>query len=403
MDLEIKVPSMGESISEVTVASILKESGSEVEMDEEIIELATDKVNQVIYAPQKGVFRTNLKEDDLVKIGDVIGYIDVKSKNAGQTDEPKAAPAESQTQPTTESAAEPVKPAKTNEAAKPEPQKKGVVEHLQNHGAPAAQINRSDQSPTGQEAVIQKTVQAKEKKPQGASKDMRETRKRMSSIRRLIAARLVEVQHQTAMLTTFNEVDMSAIISLRDLYKDEYTKEHGSRLGFMSFFVKATIAALKKFPALNSYIDGDELVQRLYCSIGVAVGTEKGVIVPVLKDCEEYSFADIEKSIANYAAKVKEGSISPDDLQGAGFTISNGGVYGSLLSTPMLSPNQCGILGMHKIVKRPVVVDDQIAIRPMMYLALSYDHRIADGKEAVSFLIHVKNLIENPSRLLLQL
>nr|MBA3817176.1 dihydrolipoyllysine-residue succinyltransferase [Parachlamydiaceae bacterium] len=219
----------------------------------------------------------------------------------------------------------------------------------------------------------------------------------------VIARRLVEVMQQTAMLTTFNEVDMSAIMSLRELYKDSFLKLHKTKLGFMSFFVKASVAALKTFPDVNAYIDGDEVVYREYFDIGVAVGTEKGVFVPVIRNCNALSFAGIEGSIESFAKKAREGGLSAGDLQGGSFTITNGGVYGSLLSTPILNPPQSAILGMHKIQKRAVVVNDEIVIRPMMYLALSYDHRIIDGKEAVSFLVNIKNHLEDPSRLLLDI
>jgi 2-oxoglutarate dehydrogenase E2 component (dihydrolipoamide succinyltransferase) len=213
----------------------------------------------------------------------------------------------------------------------------------------------------------------------------------------------VEAQQTAAMLTTFNEVDMSAVIDLRTRYKDVFEKNHGVRLGFMSFFVKAAVASLKACPELNSYIQGEDIVQRNYYDIGLAVGTERGLIVPVVKDCDQLSFAGIEKALQGYAEKARNGTISMDDLQGGSFTITNGGVYGSLLSTPILNHPQSGILGMHKIEKRPVVVNDQIAIRPMMYLALSYDHRIVDGKEAVTFLVSIKNLLEEPARMLLEL
>jgi 2-oxoglutarate dehydrogenase E2 component (dihydrolipoamide succinyltransferase) len=214
---------------------------------------------------------------------------------------------------------------------------------------------------------------------------------------------MVEALQTAAMLTTFNEVDMSQVIAIREKYKEAFLEEHGVKLGFMSFFVKAVCSALKQFPLLNSYIDGDEIVERLYYNLGVAVGTDKGVFVPVIKNCETLSFSQIEKAIVGLSKKAKEGSIEIGDLQGGGFTITNGGIYGSLLSTPILNPPQSGILGMHKIVKRPIAVEDTVEIRPMMYLALSYDHRIVDGKEAVSFLVHIKNHLEDPSLELLDL
>jgi 2-oxoglutarate dehydrogenase E2 component (dihydrolipoamide succinyltransferase) len=225
----------------------------------------------------------------------------------------------------------------------------------------------------------------------------------MSKIRKVIAQRLVEAQRTMAMLTTFNEVDLTQVMQLREKYKESFIKKYGCKLGLMSFFVKAAVSALEAFPDLNSYLDGDEIVHREYYDIGVAVGTDKGVIVPVIRNCEQLSFAEVEQAIENYAKKAREGILVADDLQGGGFTITNGGIYGSLLSTPILLPPQCGILGMHKIEKRPVVIHNEIAIRSMMYLALSYDHRLIDGKEAVSFLVHIKNILEEPARLLLEI
>jgi 2-oxoglutarate dehydrogenase E2 component (dihydrolipoamide succinyltransferase) len=231
--------------------------------------------------------------------------------------------------------------------------------------------------------------------------DPRTTRKKLSPLRRKIASQLVMAQHTAAILTTFNEADMSGVMALRKEMQEEFSKRHGVKLGFMSFFVKAVVDALKSTPAINSRMDGDELIQNNYYDIGVAVGTERGLIVPVLRDVDQKSFADIEKDLGAFAVKAREGKMSMDDLQGGVFTISNGGVYGSLLSTPILNPPQSGILGMHKIQERPVVEKGQIVIRPMMYLALSYDHRVVDGKEAVTFLVRVKDCIENPARLLL--
>jgi 2-oxoglutarate dehydrogenase E2 component (dihydrolipoamide succinyltransferase) len=229
----------------------------------------------------------------------------------------------------------------------------------------------------------------------------RESRQPMSRVRKVIAQRLVEAQHTAAMLTTFNEVDMSAVMKLRGDYKDTFVEAHQARLGFLSFFIKAVVSALKAWPAVNARIDAEEIVYRHYYDIGVAVGTEKGLFVPVVRNCDQLSFAQIEKTIEQLAKQAREGSLSADSLQGGTFTITNGGIYGSLLSTPILTPGQSAILGMHKIEKRPVVVGDQVVVRPMMYLALSYDHRIIDGREAVSFLVHMKERLEDPSRLLL--
>lgn len=364
MKVEIKVPAMGESISEASIGEILKKSGSKVSVDDELLELETDKVNQVIYAPQSGILELKVKSGDHVAIGDVIGSIDTEVQQVV-------------------------------EKQKEEP-KKEVVES----GARVSKEHAVDellQKKSKEEIPVQKPVKSEKTTPIST----RETRKKMSKIRQVIGERLLEAKQSTAMLTTFNEVDMSAIMSLREKYKDSFQKEFGVKLGFMSFFVKAVVNSLKEFPDFNSYIDGDEIVHREYYDIGIAVGTDRGLVVPVLKNCDFLNCHEIEKEIEVYAKKAKEGGLTLDDLKGGGFTITNGGVYGSLLSTPILNPPQCGILGMHKIMKRAVVINDEITIRPMMYLALSYDHRLIDGKAAVSFLIAIKNCLEDPHRIFL--
>lgn len=385
MKVEIKVPAMGESISEATIGVLIKTTGSKVAMDEEILEIETDKVNQVLYAPQSGVLTLVVKPEETVKIGQVIGYVDTETANV----EPpvKAEPASTQTKPVVEIKAEPVK---TTEGARLS--KQASVKDLQSKQEIPVKQESLEALPKAFTATPTTRLENQER---------RETRRRMSKIRKVIAARLVEAQAQSAMLTTFNEVDMTQVMLLRERYKDTFAKEHGVKLGFMSFFVKAVVHALVAVPDINSYIDGDEIVHRDYYDIGIAVGTDKGLVVPVVRDCNLLSFSGIELAIEGFAKKAREGGLTVADLQNGGFTITNGGVYGSLLSTPILNPPQCGILGMHKIQKRPVVVDDQIVIRPMMYLALSYDHRIVDGKEAVSFLVNVKNMLEDPTRLLL--
>lgn len=406
MKNEIKVPSMGESISEATVGNIIKPSGSLVAMDDEILELETDKVNQVLYAQQAGLVTLTVQPEDVVKIGQVIGFIEAgEGKGSGQKEKAAAKEIKAEPSPTPPSStslaagAESIVPIK--EAA---PQasvrltKEAWLEELKRPQA----VPKKESSPVAQERPSSPPLKPPRIDVAPLKPARSETRSKMSKIRRLIAARLVEVQQATAMLTTFNEVDMSAVIGLRDKYKESFAKEHGVKLGFMSFFVKACTSALKAFPEINSYIDGEDLVHREYIDIGIAVGTPKGLIVPVVRSCNQQTFAQIEQSIEAYAKKAREGGLSVDDLQGAGFTITNGGVYGSLLSTPIINPPQCAILGMHKIMKRAVVVDDQIAIRQMMYLALSYDHRIVDGKQAVSFLVHIKNCLEDPARLLLE-
>lgn len=252
-------------------------------------------------------------------------------------------------------------------------------------------------------APAQDSAPSQQPQEEPAQKDGRETRKKLSKIRKVIAERLVQAQHDAAMLTTFNEADMSQIIELREKYKEPFFKEYGVKLGFMSFFAKAVVSALKAHPDFNSYLDGEDLVHREYYDIGIAVGTDRGLFVPIIRNCDHLTFAEIEKAIEAHAKKAREGTLAVNDLQGGGFTITNGGVYGSLLSTPILNAPQCGILGMHKIQKRPIVVDDEIVIRPMMYLALSYDHRVVDGKEAVTFLVHIKNALEDPARLQLEI
>lgn len=399
MKIEIKVPAMGESISEATIGTFLKDSGAQVAADDELIELETDKVNQVLYAPKAGIVTWQVKKDDVVKIGQVLGHID--------TD--KAAPVKKEA--TAPAPSKPLEVAVQQPALSPPPT-----------AAQKPTISIEATAPTGEGARITKeqfvaelktpiTSASKEKASQLITKgeaaapqgERHETRKKMSKIRKVIATRLVDVLQQTAMLTTFNEVDMSNIMALRETYKETFLKQHNARLGFMSFFVTAVVSALKAFPEVNAYIDGDDIVYREYFDIGIAVGTDRGLIVPVVRGCDKLSFSGIEQAIEGYAKKAREGGLSADDLQGGGFTITNGGVYGSLLSTPIINPPQSAILGMHKIQKRAVVIDDAIVIRPMMYLALSYDHRIVDGKEAVSFLIHIKNCLEDPSRMLLDI
>jgi 2-oxoglutarate dehydrogenase E2 component (dihydrolipoamide succinyltransferase) len=371
MKVEIKIPSMGESVAEALVANILKPSGSQVRADEEILELETDKVNQVLYAPQAGQLTLTVHKDETVKIGQVIGYVDTSIAVASPQPTPSATPLATASQP-------------------PSP--------LSESGArktTADFVKELQASPSQREA---QSAPAKPSASEGSS-----TRKKMTGLRKVIAQRLVEAKNQTAMLTTFNEVDMSAVIEIRNREKENFLKKHGVKLGFMSFFVKGVVAALKAVPEINAAIDGEEIVQYHTYDIGVAVSTERGLMVPVVRSCDTLDFSGIESALEKYAKKAREGSISVDDLKGGSFTITNGGVFGSLLSTPILNPPQSAILGMHAIVKRPVVVDDQVAIRPMMYLALSYDHRIVDGKEAVLFLVNLKQLLEDPTRLLLDL
>ncbi|MCP5505813.1 MAG: dihydrolipoyllysine-residue succinyltransferase [Chlamydiales bacterium] len=370
MKVEIKVPPAGESVTEATVAVIMKESGSFVNKEEEILELETDKVNQVMYAPAAGVLTLTVSVDDKVKPDQVIGTIDTEGKGASA----QAPPKQEEKAPQTPSPQQP----STGEGAR-----RSVDSYV---------------------ASIGQTPEKKETPPpppQKSKPQAGQNRKRMSGLRRTIAKRLVEAKNTTAMLTTFNEVDMSAVMEIRSREKDAFQKKHGVKLGFMSFFVKACCAALKELPDVNAFIDGDEIVYNEGIHISISVSTPKGLMVPVLRSAEKLTFAGVEKGIQTFAEKARDGSISIDDLQGGTFTITNGGVFGSMLSTPILNPPQSAILGMHNIVQRPVVIDGKVEIRPIMYLALSYDHRIIDGKEAVTFLVRVKEMLEKPERLLL--
>lgn len=400
MKVDIKVPAMGESISEAIVGTLLKPSGAYVNADEEIIELETDKVNQVLYAPQAGTLSWSVSQGDHVKINQVIGSVEPggqapkKKSIDSASNSLKEASAPAATEKSTPKQESPT-PALTQPTTPAKPQESANIRLTKDRFLADIAL------PTVTTETSSQKVPPVLPSPSFSSPTERETRKKMSKIRKVIATRLVDVLQQTAMLTTFNEVDMTQIMALRESYKETFSKKYNVRLGFMSFFVKAVVSALKAFPEVNAYIDGDDLISRNYYDISIAVGTDKGLFVPVVRNCDHLSFADIEKSIEAYATKAREGKLSPADLQGGCITITNGGTYGSLLSTPILNPPQSAILGMHKIIKRPVVIDDQIVIRQMMYLALSYDHRVIDGKEAVSFLVHIKNTLEDPARLLI--
>lgn len=390
MKVDIVIPQMGESVNEAVVATILKPDGSYVELDEEIIELETDKVNQVLSAPQAGKLTLLVKEEELVTIGQVIGHVETEAKAGGER--PKAAAPS----PAAEKSASPEEPQSAHypppgEAPPPRSSEAGVRSGAAEY---IGELKEGGPSPIRKEGTRSK---------KSVLPGERETREKMSKIRQVIAKRLLEAQHTAAMLTTFNEIDMTAVMEARSRYKDLFAKRHGIKLGFMSWFVKGCVAALHELPGLNSYIEGEEIVRRHYYDIGIAVGTKRGLMVPVVRDCDQLSFAEIEEAIVEYANQAREGKISVDSLQGGSFTITNGGIYGSLLSTPILNPPQSGILGMHKIQERPMVVEGEIRIRPMMYIALSYDHRIVDGQEAVTFLVRLKEFLEDPSRLLLDL
>jgi len=391
MPVDIKVPPVGESVSEGTIARWLKKEGDLVKQDEPVYELETEKATQEVPAPATGVLHIQAKEGTTLPIGSVVGSIDEQAAPAAPSAPAKAPPAPPQP------AAAPAEAP----AASPAGRRLAAEE-----GVDVAKV-----TPTGRHGVVlkedvQKHVDQKQAPeppaPAPVSTAGRETRQRMSAIRARIADRLLASQRTTASLTTFNEADLSAIMDLRTRYKDRFKEKHEVGLGFMSFFVKACVAALKAYPVVNARIDGEEIVYQNFYNVGVAVSTEKGLMVPVLRDADLLSFAQVEKAIAGLAVKARDGKINVNDLQGGTFTITNGGIFGSMLSTPILNPPQSAILGMHAIQKRPVVRDEQVVVRPMMYLALTYDHRLIDGREAVLFLVRVKECLEDPERLLLE-
>jgi 2-oxoglutarate dehydrogenase E2 component (dihydrolipoamide succinyltransferase) len=395
MPIEIKVPAVGESISEGTIVRWLKNDGEAVQQDEPLFELETEKATQEIPAPAAGVLHISAQPGQRVAIGSVVGSI-----------EPGAAPAKSAHAPE-----KIVAPKNDSKPAPPpvamSPAARAVVAE---HGVDAATLTGSGRHGVVLKEDVQKPVEAAKAqaaapvaKPLAAppTPTERETRQPMSAIRMRIADRLVAAQKATASLTTFNEADLSAIQDLRSRYKDRFKERHDVGLGFMSFFVKAAVAALQAYPLVNARIDGGDVVYQHFFNIGVAVSTDKGLMVPVLRDADRLSFAEIEQALAAVAGRARDGKIGLADLQGGTFTITNGGVFGSMLSTPILNPPQAAILGMHAIQKRPVVRDEQVVVRPMMYLALTYDHRLIDGREAVLFLVRLKECIEDPERLLL--
>jgi len=395
MSTNIVVPALGESVSEATVAKWFKQVGDTVAADERLVELETDKVTVEVPAPVAGILSDILAPAGAnVAVGAVLGAIggaDAAAKPAT----PVAAPV----------AATPVaKPATAQSIAAPSAAKLMTENNLTNVPGTGkdGRITKGDVLATLASPPPVVTTAPVARAPR--AEDPREQRVTMTRLRKRIAERLKEAQNTAAMLTTFNEVDMTTLNAARALYKDGFEKKHGVKLGFMSFFVKACVTALKEWPAVNAEIDGDELVYKNFYDIGVAVGTPNGLVVPVVRDCDHLSFAEVEKTISDYGKKARDGKLSMDEMAGGTFTISNGGVYGSLMSTPILNPPQSGILGMHKTMPRPMVMPDgKIEARPMMYLALSYDHRVIDGREAVSFLVRVKECIEDPQRILLDM
>ncbi|HUN45476.1 MAG TPA: 2-oxoglutarate dehydrogenase complex dihydrolipoyllysine-residue succinyltransferase [Stellaceae bacterium] len=410
MATEIKVPALGESVTEATVAKWLKKLGDSVALDDPLVELETDKVTLEVNASGPGVLSEILvPEGSNVAVGSVLGLI---GEGAGK---PAAAPApKPAARPAPAPAAAPaLQPAASGSAPALERSGPAARKLVAESGISPAQI-----AATGKDGRISKgdVLTALERAPAApapAAKPAapkppreigpREERVRMTRLRKRIAERLKEAQNNAAMLTTFNEADMTAVMALRERYRDSFEKKHGVRLGFMSFFLKACIVALKEIPTVNAEIDGDDIIYKNHYDIGVAVGSGQGLVVPVVRDADALSFADIEKTIAALGLKARDGKLTIEDLSGGTFTISNGGIYGSLMSTPILNPPQSGILGMHKIQKRPMAVGDRIELRPMMYLALSYDHRVVDGREAVTFLVRVKEGIEEPERLLVDM
>ena len=423
MSVEINVPALGESVTEAEVAKWFKQVGDAVEADEPLVELETDKVTLEVNAPAAGVLAEIVAgEGAEVEVGAVLGRIDETGAAvaAAASSEAPAAAAAPEPEPEPEPASAPLSPAVRKLVAEHDLDpgeiegtgkdgrltKADVEAYLAARTAAVEQAAapKPEPAPPAPKPAPEPAAPKPAAKPAPApprADDEREVRVRMSRLRRRIAERLKEAQNSAAMLTTFNDVDMTAILDLRKRYRDSFEKRHGVRLGFMSFFVKACIEALKEIPAVNAEIDGDDIVYKNYYDIGVAVGTEQGLVVPVLRDADGLSFAEIERTIGELGVKARDGALSMAELTGGTFTISNGGVYGSMLSTPILNPPQSGILGMHRIEQRPVARDGQVVIRPMMYLALSYDHRIVDGREAVTFLVKVKEGLEDPERLLI--
>ncbi len=385
MSLEIKIPAVGESVTSGMISAWLKKEGDTVSRGDALFTLETDKVSTEVTADAAGTLRIKAQAGAEVKIGEVVGFIE-EGGVASAAPAPAKAPAEKPAE-----VKAPKKRANSDPAPAPAPT---VAATPIAAAAPVAPSAAAVAAANESLAVISENV--------APESEERVTRKRLSPLRRKIAAQLVMAQHTAAILTTFNEADMSAVMTLRKAMGDDFQKQHGIKLGFMSFFIKAVVAALKAVPQVNVRVEGDDLVQNHFYDIGVAVGTERGLMVPVVRDTHRKSFAEIERDLVAYAVKAREGRIGIDDLSGGVFTISNGGIYGSLLSTPILNPPQSGILGMHKIQERPMVVNGVIVVRPMMYLAMSYDHRVVDGREAVTFLVRVKEAIEQPSRLLLE-
>ncbi|GAB5558518.1 MAG: 2-oxoglutarate dehydrogenase complex dihydrolipoyllysine-residue succinyltransferase [Synoicihabitans sp.] len=407
--LEVKIPPMGESIVSGVLAQWHVADGDTVKNGQNLFELETDKITSDGVAEGDGVISLKVAEGDEVKIGEVVATIDPSGASApSEADESTDAGTDSKSS-TKESNDSPQSPAvrRLAEETGTDPAKvegTGKGGRVTKGDMLAAGAAKSDQDQGSRDETPEAAAATKPTpNPKSASGSARQTRKRMSPLRAKIASRLVEAQQEAAMLTTFNEVDMSAVMGLRKKYQDAFVKKNGFKLGFMSFFTKAVVNALKEVPGVNAQIEGNEIVSNHYYDIGVAVSTPKGLMVPVIRDCEQKSMADIESAIAEVAGRARDGKITLNDLEGGVFTITNGGIFGSMLSTPILNAPQSAILGLHAINERPMAVNGEVVIRPMMYLALSYDHRLVDGREAVTFLVKVKEAIEDPSRLLLEI
>ena len=427
MSEKIVVPALGESVTEATVSKWLKTVGEKVDSDEPVVELETDKVNVEVPSPSDGVLENiSVKEGDTVEVGALLGSIGAKKVQKIDKEEKKYTPPPKKEEVVPKIFDKPAekkhKKVEQKLILKETPEEPPLI--LSKEITSDKQVDEQTLSPSARKIASEKKIDLSKIAGSGkngvilkedllnlmGSKPAPNKRKithgpeekiKMTRLRMTIAKRLKEAQNNAAMLTTFNEVDMSKVIQMKNDYKNEFIKKYSTKLGFMSFFVKACVAALKNYPAINAEIQGDSIVYKNYYNISFAVGTDKGLVVPVLRSPDEMSFAEIEKNILSLGEKARDGKISIEDLQGGTFTITNGGIYGSMLSTPILNPPQSGVLGMHNIIERAVVKDGQIIIRPMMYLALSYDHRIVDGKEAVSFLKNIKNSLEEPQRLFL--
>jgi 2-oxoglutarate dehydrogenase E2 component (dihydrolipoamide succinyltransferase) len=414
---EIRVPTLGESVTEATIGRWFKKAGDAVAVDEPLVELETDKVTIEVPAPSAGTLGEIIAKDgQTVAVGALLGQINegaAGAKPAAASAKPTASAAPPAAAAPAAAAPAAPKAAPADAPLAPSVRKLSTESGIDATTVPGsgkdgrvtkgdmlAAIERAASAPT---PVNQPAAAVQVRSPSPADDAAREERVKMTRLRQTIARRLKDVQNTAAMLTTFNEVDMTHIMALRAQYKDVFEKKHGSKLGFMGFFTKACVQALKDIPAANAEIDGTDLIYKNYYHIGVAVGTDKGLVVPVVRDCDQKSIAEIEKAIADFGRRARDGQLKIDEMQGGTFTITNGGIYGSLMSTPILNAPQSGILGMHKIQERPMAVGGKIEIRPMMYLALSYDHRVIDGKEAVTFLVRVKESLEDPARLVLDL